>query len=60
MEIEKRPDKRFRQGFTGAPAAAKESENKKQFPLLAPWYGLGAGSIDGGRVGTGSEVGPEE
>ena len=35
-------------------------ENKKQFPLLAPWYGVGAGSFDGGRVGTGSEVGPEE
>ena len=35
IEIDYRPDKKFRQGFTGAPAAAGESGNKQQIPLLA-------------------------
>ena len=29
----------FRQGFTGTPAAAGESENKSQVPLLTPKLG---------------------
>lgn len=29
----------FRQGFLGAPAAAVGSQNKQQFPLLAPQGG---------------------
>ena len=28
IEIDKKPDKKFRQGFIGAPAAAPGSENK--------------------------------
>ena len=31
----------FRQGFTGAPAAAEENESKQQVPLLDPWPGNG-------------------
>ena len=40
----------FRQGFTGTPAAAGESENKSQVPLLTPKQGW-AGSTYGVRVG---------
>ena len=35
IEIGLRPDKKFRQGFTGAPAAAGGREDKQQLPLLA-------------------------
>ena len=28
IQIDNRPDEKFRQGFTGAPATAKRSENK--------------------------------
>jgi len=31
-----RPDKKFRQGFIGAPASAGRSENKYQVALLTP------------------------
>lgn len=33
IEVDKRPDKKFRRVFTGAPAAARGSENKQYFPL---------------------------
>ena len=35
VEIDQRPDKKFRRGCMGAPAAAEESENKQQVSLLA-------------------------
>ena len=35
IEIDYRLDKKFRQGFIGAPAAAVRSENKQQVPLIA-------------------------
>ena len=31
VETDQRPDKKFRQGFTGAPAIAGESKNKQDF-----------------------------
>ena len=45
VEIDKRPDEKFRQGFTGAPAVARGSENKQEVPLLAPRgrWGVGVG-----------------
>ena len=36
MEIDKRPDKKFRQGFTEAPATVEGNKNKWQIPLLGP------------------------
>ena len=35
VEVEQRPDKKFRQGFTGSPAAGGGAENKYQVLLLA-------------------------
>ena len=35
IEIDWRPDKKFRHGSTAAPAAAVGSERKQQVPLLA-------------------------
>ena len=35
IEIDLRPDKKFRQGFTDAPAVAEGSENKPWVPSLA-------------------------
>ena len=35
IEIDRRPDKKFRQGFIGTPAAAAGIENKHHVPLLA-------------------------
>lgn len=37
IEVDKRPDMKFRQGFTEAGAAVQGSKNKKWLPLLAPW-----------------------
>ena len=37
IEIDRRPDKKFRLGFIGAPAAAGLGEKTSKFPLLAPW-----------------------
>ena len=34
IEIDQRPNKKFRQGFTGAPAAAGGSRNRQGVPLL--------------------------
>ena len=34
IKIASKPVKRFRQGFTGAPVATEENENKQQLPLL--------------------------
>ena len=34
IEIDQRPDKKFRQGFSGASTAALEGENNQQVPLL--------------------------
>ena len=45
IEIDKRPDKKFRQRFTGAPAAAAGSENKQQFPSLACSFPDGGASL---------------
>ena len=58
IEIDQRPDKKFRQGFTGAPAAAARSENKQQVPLLALPRAEGrACSLCGVRVGVCPGVG---
>ena len=35
IEIDQKPDKKFRQGFIGAPVAAEGSENRQQVPSLA-------------------------
>lgn len=35
MEIEKRPDRKFQAGFTGAPAVAGGNKNKQKSPFLA-------------------------
>ena len=51
IEIDQRPDKTFRHGFVGAPAAAGGSEDK-QVPLLArSLSGGGACSLYGVKVG---------
>ena len=34
IKIAGKPVKRFTQGFTGAPVATEENENKQQLPLL--------------------------
>ena len=34
IEIDWRPDKKFRQGFTGAPATAGETKNKQKIASL--------------------------
>ena len=46
VKIDKRPDKKFRQGFTGAPAAAEPEEQEQGFPCSLPdglvvWVGDG-------------------
>ena len=46
VEIDKRPDKKFRQGFTGAPAAAGREEQEQTTGSLAP-------SLTGWRCGWG-------
>ena len=38
-EIDQRLDKKFRQGFTGAPTVAEGSEDKLQFSLLTTCSG---------------------
>lgn len=38
--VGKRPDEEFRQGFLVTHATAAGSENRTQFPLLAPWQGV--------------------
>ena len=35
IEVDKRPEKKFRQGFTGAPAAEAGAKTGQQFPFLA-------------------------
>ena len=57
IEIDKRPDKKFRQGFIGAPAAAGQSENDR-FPCSPPKAGRAASSY-AARVGLCPGVGPE-
>ena len=59
IEIDKRPDKEFRQGFIGAPVAVGGSENKSQFPLFAPQGRWWPGSFCGVRVGVCAVVGLE-
>ena len=39
IEIDQREDKKFRQGFTGAPAAAVGSKNRNRLPCLLPVEG---------------------
>ena len=39
IEIDQRADKKFRQGFTGAPAAAVGSKNRNRLPCLLPVEG---------------------
>ena len=52
METDQRPDKKLRQGFTGAPAAPGRRENKQQFPLLPHSLSWGqACSLHGMSVG---------
>ena len=54
-----RPDKKFRQGFIGAPASSGRSENKYQVALLTPgvrasWslkWGEGGSGLLGGLGG---------
>lgn len=55
VEINKRPDTKFRQGFIGTSVAAGGSENKLNVPLLLPW-----GSKDGtwSLLGVGPQVRP--
>ena len=48
-EINLRPDRKCRQGFTGAPAAAGGRKNKWQVPLLAPQGGASTFLIWGGK-----------
>ena len=63
IEIDKRPGKKFRQGFIGVPAAAV-GRIKNVFLCLFPHsldVGVGeAVSLYCARVGTDSGVGPEE
>ena len=58
VETDQRPDKKFRQGSTGAPAAAGGGENKHQVLLLAhslsgeradPLHGVSIGVYQGVR-----------
>ena len=39
IEIDKKPDKKFRQDFFMVPAATAGNKNKQQFPLLTPQGG---------------------
>ena len=39
IQINQRPDKKFRQGFMGVTAPAEGSENKKQVLVFAPKSG---------------------
>ena len=55
IEIGKRPDKKFRQGFTGAPAAAGSRKTSNRCPCLLPKVGR-AGSFHGVRIGAGPGV----
>ena len=41
IEIDQRPDKKFRQGSIGSCDAVGSSENKKWMPLLTPQGGMG-------------------
>ena len=50
IEADQRPEQKFRQAFTGAPAIAGSRENKQQIPLPAPRGGW-AGSFYGVRIG---------
>ena len=55
--IDQRPDKKFRQGFTGIPVAAVGSENKQQVPFTCPFPNSRerrAGSLYGVSRGEGS------
>ena len=58
MEIDQGTVQKFRQGFTGAPAAAAGERKQVTGPLLAPRSG-GEGSLYGVRVGVGPGVGQE-
>ena len=62
-EIDKRPDKNFRQDFTGASAAEGGSKNKEHIPLLAINNSLRRGRraciLCGVRVHVGPGDGPE-
>ena len=59
VEVDQSLDQKFRQCFTGAPAAAGGARTK-QVPLLAGSLRWGrAGSLDGLRVGADPGVGPE-
>ena len=57
MEIGKRPDENFRQGFMAAPDAAGGREKQKQAPLLAPQSGKPV--LKGGHTRAGPWVGQE-
>ena len=60
IEIAQGPDKKFKQGFIGAPAAAEGSENKQQVPLLShSLRGGQACSLYGVRGGVCPGVRPE-
>ena len=52
VEINKRPDTKFRQGFIGTSVAAGGSENKLNVPLLLPCSGVSSFLI-GVRIGAG-------
>ena len=59
-EIDQRPDKKFRQGFTGAPVAPGGVRTNNRFPGVLPEGGRGgACSVHGMRVGMCPGVGPE-
>ena len=60
IEIDYRPDKKFRQGFIEAPTAPEGSKNKEQFPLLicSPRWGQ-ASSLHKVRVWGGPGAGLE-
>ena len=60
VETDQRPDKKFRQGSTGAPAAAGGGENKHQVLLLAQSLsGERADPLPGVSVGVYQGVRPE-
>ena len=50
IEIDKKPDKKFRQDSFMVPAATAGNKNKQQFPLLTPQGGGWAGSSYGARI----------
>lgn len=47
VEIDQRPDEKFRRGFTEAPAAAEGSKNKWQAPFSGTRVGVGQGVMLG-------------